>query len=172
VGDLEMRVWAAFLFTFAAVSDWFDGWYARRYNLITKFGKILDPIADKILVLGGFIAFSDLSRLDLYSFWWIVPIFLREAGITIYRIILLLQEKPEVVAASWSGKIKTLVQFLTLPCAYFYFMFKTYGDLDIQILYWSLYVMIGVSLAFTLYSGWRVIYKSWQTRRAKKAAGR
>ena len=123
-GGVEERVFAAVLFGIAAFTDWLDGWYARRYNLITKIGKILDPIADKVLVLGSFVVLSDLRFEQMYSIWWIVPIFLREVIITIYRLIFLLRKKPIVVAASWSGKAKTVMQMITLPCAYFYLMFK------------------------------------------------
>ena len=76
-GGVEERVFAAVLFGIAAFTDWLDGWYARRYNLITKIGKILDPIADKVLVLGSFVVLSDLRFEQMYSIWWIVPIFLR-----------------------------------------------------------------------------------------------
>ena len=53
-GDLTGRIVAAVLFTIAGVTDYLDGWYARKYNLETKLGKILDPIADKIILLGCF----------------------------------------------------------------------------------------------------------------------
>ena len=120
IDDFNIRIWAAVLFAIAAFTDWLDGWYARRYNLVTKLGKILDPIADKIIVLSCFVVLSDVFFEEMYSIWWIVPIFLREVVITIYRLIFLLRKKPIVVAASWSGKAKTVMQMMTLPCAYFY----------------------------------------------------
>jgi len=49
---LNVRIWVAILFAIAAFSDWFDGWYARKYNLITKTGQILDPIAEKVITIG------------------------------------------------------------------------------------------------------------------------
>lgn len=165
-GHFEARVWAAVLFALAAFSDWLDGWYARRYNLVTKLGKILDPIADKIIVLGSFVALSDVFFEDMYSIWWIVPIFLREVVITVYRLIFLLRKRPIVVAASWSGKAKTVMQMVTLPCAYFYWMFRRYPIDDPigtpALMWWLLHVMILASLALTVGSGWRFFVKNWK----------
>lgn len=164
--DFNTRVWAAVLFAIAAFTDWLDGWYARRYNLITKLGKILDPIADKIIVLGSFVVLSDVCFEQMYSIWWIVPIFLREVVITIYRLIFLLRKQPIVVAASWSGKAKTVMQMVTLPCAYFYLMFNLYPqDNPIgtpAIFWWLMHLMILASLALTVGSGLRFFVKNWK----------
>jgi len=164
--NFNMRVWVAILFAVASFSDWLDGWYARRYNLITKLGKILDPIADKIIVLACFVVLSDLFFPTMYSIWWIVPIFLREVVITIYRLAFLLRKKPIVVAASWSGKAKTVMQMITLPCAYFFFMFNYY-PLDKPLgtwfwVEWLLYLMLIVSLTLTVGSGLRFFIKNWK----------
>jgi len=165
-GDFNVRVWAAILFAIAAFTDWLDGWYARRYNLITKLGKILDPIADKIIVLGSFVALSNIFFDNMYSIWWIVPIFLREVVITIYRLIFLLRKKPIVVAASWSGKAKTVMQMVTLPFAYFYLMLSLYPKSDPVgtpvIMWWLMHLMILASLAFTVGSGLRFFMKNWK----------
>jgi CDP-diacylglycerol--glycerol-3-phosphate 3-phosphatidyltransferase len=168
-GDFNIRVWAAILFAIAAFTDWLDGWYARRYNLITQLGKILDPIADKIIVLGCFVALSDVFFENMYSIWWIVPIFLREVVITIYRMIFLLRKKPIVVAASWSGKAKTVMQMVTLPFAYFYLMFSFYPQSDpvgtpmvLLVMWWLMHLMILASLALTVGSGLRFFMKNWK----------
>lgn len=168
-GDFNIRVWAAILFAIAAFTDWLDGWYARRYNLITQLGKILDPIADKVIVLGSFVAISDVFFKDTYSIWWIVPIFLREVVITIYRLIFLLRKKPIVVAASWSGKAKTVMQMVTLPFAYFYLMLSIYPEGDpigtpmlLLVMWWLMHLMILASLALTVGSGLRFFIKNWK----------
>jgi CDP-diacylglycerol--glycerol-3-phosphate 3-phosphatidyltransferase len=168
-GDFNIRVWAAILFAIAAFTDWLDGWYARRYNLITQLGKILDPIADKIIVLGSFFAVSDVFFDNMYSIWWIIPIFLREVVITIYRLIFLLRKKPIVVAASWSGKAKTVMQMVTLPFAYFYLMLSLYPESDpvgtsmvLLIMWWLMHLMILASLALTVGSGLRFFIKNWK----------
>lgn len=168
--NFTIRVWAAILFAIAAFTDWLDGWYARRYDLITKLGKILDPIADKVIVLSSFVVLSDVCFEGMYSIWWIVPIFLREVVITIYRLIFLLRKKPIVVAASWSGKAKTVMQMMTLPFAYFYLMFNLYPEGNPIgthfIMWWLLHIMILASLALTVGSGLRFFMKNWKAVKA------
>ena len=162
-GDFNTRVVAAVLFMIAGVTDYLDGWYARKYNLVTNLGKILDPIADKIILLGGFFILSSLTHLSTYSFWWVIPIFLREVLITVIRLVFLSKEQPLVSAASWSGKAKTTMQFITLPVAYFIFMFRHYGD--IQPAPWAeyiLYTLLIASVVFTLQSGWSFFSKNWK----------
>ncbi|MDF1699041.1 MAG: CDP-diacylglycerol--glycerol-3-phosphate 3-phosphatidyltransferase [Saprospiraceae bacterium] len=162
-GDMNSRIIAAVLFTIAGVTDYLDGWYARKYNLVTKLGAILDPIADKIILLGCFIVLSSFTDLNVFSYWWVIPIFLREVLITIVRLVFLTKKKPLVVAASWSGKAKTIMQFITLPVAYFIFMFRTYGPVEPSA--WMDYVLLALlisSVAFTLQSGWSFFSKNWK----------
>lgn len=160
--DFWIRVWSAILFAIAAFSDWFDGWYARRYNLITKVGQILDPIADKIIVLGTFYALSSATVINMYSVWWVLPILIREIVITVYRLLFLFQKNPVVVAAESMGKAKTVLQMLTLPFAYFYFMIYTYAGIDVSLLTYMLYGMLLASLYFTLHSGIEFFVKNWR----------
>ncbi len=158
--------------TIAIVTDYFDGWYARKYNKITKLGKILDPIADKALVL---ISFSVLAYLiDELSFWWIIPIFIREILVTIYRFLFL--SKNIVVAAAKSGKIKTVLQMLTIGIAYFFWMTRKYfldklnqnfGLESTESFMYVFSVIMFIALALTLYytvkSGYLFFKNNWQT---------
>ncbi len=90
------------------LTDSLDGQIARRKNLITNLGKLLDPIADKFLLGGALIALSSLGRID----WWItILILIREFGITAYRLIV---ANKRVVAASSSGKVKTVLQSVAI----------------------------------------------------------
>ena len=90
------------------LTDSLDGQIARRRNLITNLGKLLDPIADKVLLGGCLISLSALGRID----WWItVLILIREFGITAYRLIV---ANRKVVAASNSGKVKTVLQSVAI----------------------------------------------------------
>ncbi|MFM6963138.1 MAG: CDP-diacylglycerol--glycerol-3-phosphate 3-phosphatidyltransferase [Micrococcales bacterium] len=90
------------------ITDTIDGQIARKRNLITNLGKLLDPIADKVLIGGAFIALSALGRID----WTItVLILIREFGITAYRLIV---AKRRVVAAATSGKVKTVLQAVAI----------------------------------------------------------
>lgn len=162
-GGLYTRITAGVLFAFAGATDYLDGWYARKYNVVTKLGKILDPIADKVIILGAFIVFSSLTNLDLYSFWWIVPIFFREILITLIRFFFLSKDQPLVVAASWSGKLKTAVQFLAIPIIYLVFMFRQYGNLQPAL--WQdalMFGMLGIATFITLQSGWSFFSKNWR----------
>ncbi len=110
------------LFTIAALTDYYDGELARKTGQITTFGKIVDPIADKLLMLGMYIAFS---MLGIYSFWWLVPIIIREVLITILRFVMLYHGV--VVAAEKAGKAKVYFQILSIAFAWFYFLVKEYG---------------------------------------------
>lgn len=98
------RLVAAGLFALAAVTDRVDGWLARRNDQITDLGKLMDPIADKLLMGTALILLSALG--DLW--WWVtVVILVREIGITVLRMFLL---RYVVLPASRGGKVKTVVQ--------------------------------------------------------------
>lgn len=102
--DVRWRLVAAALFALAAVTDRIDGHLARRYDLVTDLGKLLDPIADKLLIGAALVLLSALG--DLW--WWVTAVILvREIGITVMRFFLL---KYLVLPASRGGKIKTVLQ--------------------------------------------------------------
>ncbi len=106
--DTASRVWAAVVFVFAAGTDFVDGELARRMNLVTTFGKIVDPIADKALTGTALVGLSWLGDLP----WWVtVVILVREIGVTILRFAVI---KHGVIAASRGGKAKTLAQMLAI----------------------------------------------------------
>lgn len=106
-----LRWIAAGLFILAISTDWVDGYLARRYDLVSDFGKLWDPIADKLLTGAGFIGLAVLGEV----WWWLVLIILiREWGITIHRFTIV---KEHVVAAAWMGKVKTTVQAIALSWA-------------------------------------------------------
>ena len=102
---------AAGLFVVGMATDGIDGFSARRYNLVTDLGKILDPIADKVLTGGALIALSILGELP----WWVtIVILIREVGVTVFRMVVI---SDQVIPASRGGKIKTVVQFLAITAA-------------------------------------------------------
>lgn len=103
-----LRIVAAVLFIVAILTDSVDGILARRQNLITDLGKILDPIADKVLTGGALVALSLLGEVP----WWVtVVILVREIGITVFRFVVI---RSRVIAASKGGKLKTVLQAVTL----------------------------------------------------------
>lgn len=107
-GDGVLRWVAAVLFILAISTDGLDGALARKRNLITTSGILLDPIADKVLIGGALVALALVGEMP----WWVVAVILvRELGITVFRFFAL---KDRVIAASWAGKIKTISQAIAL----------------------------------------------------------
>lgn len=106
-----LRYLAAAIFIVGIATDSVDGFLARRRNLVTDMGKILDPIADKILTGGALVSLSVLGELP----WWVtIVILIRELGITAYRFAVI---RDRVVAASAGGKLKTVVQAVAISFA-------------------------------------------------------
>ncbi|GAA3485937.1 CDP-diacylglycerol--glycerol-3-phosphate 3-phosphatidyltransferase [Streptomyces cremeus] len=102
--DPIWRAWAWAAFAVAMITDVFDGHLARAYNLVTDFGKIADPIADKAIMAAGLICLSGLGDLP----WWVTGVILfRELGITLMRFWVI---RHGVIPASRGGKMKTLAQ--------------------------------------------------------------
>lgn len=111
IPDIALRWVAGVLFVIAISTDWVDGYLARRYDIVSDFGKLWDPIADKLLTGAGFIGLAILGELN----WWLVIVILiREWGITVHRLMV---ASEHVVAAAWMGKIKTAVQGVALSWA-------------------------------------------------------
>jgi len=129
---------AAFLFVLASITDFFDGYIARELNQITQLGKILDPLADKMLTLAGFLG---LMMLDRANPWAIYLILTREFFITGIRVAAVSEGKE--VAASLMGRIKTIVQMFAIG---FLIMNWAGGDL-----------LLWIAVIITLYSGYEYI---------------
>lgn len=100
---------ALFVFIVGALTDWYDGKIARARGLITDWGKIWDPIADKLLTLGAFVM---LSIVGLIPWWFTIIVAIRELGITWMRKIML--KKGIVIAANSGGKAKTMSQMILI----------------------------------------------------------
>jgi CDP-diacylglycerol---glycerol-3-phosphate 3-phosphatidyltransferase len=106
VENTSMRWWVFALFVFAASTDKLDGWLARKYDQVTELGKLMDPIADKLLICSALVVASSHGELS----WWITALFLiRELGITAMRFVVI-DTGGKVIAASQAGKYKTLAQ--------------------------------------------------------------
>jgi CDP-diacylglycerol---glycerol-3-phosphate 3-phosphatidyltransferase len=109
--DGPLRWWAAVLFIVAIATDGIDGAIARRNDIVTDLGKLLDPIADKALTGCAFVGLSILAELP----WWItIVVLVREIGITVYRFMVV---GDHVLAAAWMGKLKTVAQAVALSLA-------------------------------------------------------
>jgi len=103
------NVLAFIVFTIACLTDFYDGYLARKYNLITDLGKILDPIADKILILSSFLIFVEKGIIPA---WMVILILLRESVITAIRFYA--AKKGKILAASKWGKQKTVSQMVSI----------------------------------------------------------
>ena len=109
IPGLLFKIIAFLIFCFASLTDFFDGWLARKRNEITDLGKLLDPIADKVLVLAAFLSFVEMH---LIWAWMVVIIIIRELLITGLRILAITRGK--VLEAGAAGKHKTVSQMLTI----------------------------------------------------------
>ena len=116
-GETTARILAAVLFVLTALTDMLDGKIARKYNLITNFGKFMDPLADKFMVIGMLVS---MCASDMYAkfrpilVWVTLLVILRELAVTSLRLLVASSEKKIVVAASWLGKVKTVTQIAAI----------------------------------------------------------
>ena len=154
---------AAFLvFLAACVTDLLDGWVARKKGLISDFGKIMDPLADKVLVVGLFLTFV---QLQLVGAWVVVVIIVREFLITGMRIFAL--RHGVVLAAENAGKHKTVSQMAAIICILIFLILKESGP---YFSFWNetlesyfrtgIHVMIGLAVFFTVYSGMVYLWRN------------
>jgi CDP-diacylglycerol--glycerol-3-phosphate 3-phosphatidyltransferase len=162
--QMEHRFSIAFiLFVIASITDFLDGYIARKHNLITDFGKLMDPLADKVLMCGGFVL---LVELDMMPGWVVVAILAREFLMTGLRLVAAAEGK--VLAAENLGKHKTVWQIITV----LYFLLALaaseplFGWLT-PFFDWKItsvavlgQILIYLSLALTILSGWNYIRKN------------
>ncbi len=135
------RLLVTVVFAIGILTDFFDGRIARRYNIISDFGKLWDPIADKALTGAAFIALSILGELP----WWMtVIILLREWGITVMRVFML---KYAVMAAAKGGKWKTFLQSIALIL---FLLGLAWMPLWVQIVAW---VIMAAAFVLTVVTG-------------------
>ena len=136
-GDANRYISLA-LFVGASVTDWFDGYLARKNNLVTNFGKFMDPLADKLLVCSAMICMIELNRLPA---WFVIIIIGREFIISGFRLIA--SDNGVVIAASYWGKFKTTFQMVMI-CL----MIANFPQLQIltDIIMWIALILTVVSL--------------------------
>ncbi len=104
-----LRIAALIVFCIASFTDFLDGQIARRNNLVTNFGKFMDPLADKLLVCSALICMIELRQLPS---WYVITVIAREFIISGFRLVA--ADNGIVIAASWWGKFKTTFQMLTV----------------------------------------------------------
>ncbi len=158
------RTVAAILFFVAMVTDKIDGDIARSRGLVTNFGKIADPIADKAMTGMAFIGLSIVG--DIW--WWVtIIVLLREWSVTLLRLSIL---KRVVVAAAYSGKVKTVLQAvaltgLSLPLR------QLTGPLDQVglVLFYAFEATLAAAVAMTMWSGYEFFRDVWRQRATLRA---
>ncbi|MDO5078010.1 CDP-diacylglycerol--glycerol-3-phosphate 3-phosphatidyltransferase [Streptococcus minor] len=131
------HVLAAIIFALASITDYLDGYLARKWKVVTNFGKFADPMADKILVMTAFIM---LVELKMVPAWVVAIIVCRELAVTGLRL-LLVENGGTVLAAAMPGKIKTFSQMFAII---------------FLLMHWNLLgqILLYIALFFTLYSGY------------------
>lgn len=152
------------IFIFAALSDFFDGMIAHKKNMVTDFGRLMDPIADKILILAAFAAFVQMQLIEA---WMFVIIVSREILITSLRLFAL--NKGKVLSATRAGKHKTLSQMLVIFSILGFIVLKevklTYFTWDPngeKLFRQGIYILMLVTVGLTLYSGLSYL---WENRK-------
>lgn len=132
---------SAIIFIAAAATDALDGHIARKYNLVTNFGKIMDPLADKLLVVSALVCLVDLGDV---AGWMVIVILAREFAITGLRAVA--AAEGIVIAAGWSGKIKTIFQMIAVPALLLKnWPFEYIGIPFDQIMLWAAVIMTIIS---------------------------
>ncbi len=158
--------WSLAVFIFAAITDWYDGWLARRWGYVTRWGAFLDPLADKVLTSAALLAYSYLG---LVSGWMVWIIVIRDAVITILRSYAEYKGKP--VDTSKLAKTKTFVQYILIYYLLILFVAQNTPSfeekfrgiiktlLDYSFIYFAMIIITGI----TLWTGIIYIIDNWKT---------
>lgn len=153
--DATSRVWAAIVFVLASATDFVDGELARRQGLVTTFGKVVDPIADKALTGTALVGLSYLGDLP----WWVtIVILVREIGVTLLRFWVI---RHGVIPASRGGKAKTAAQMVAI----FMYLLPLTGWLVT-----AREIVMGIAVLLTLATGIDYIARAMRLRAAAKAS--
>ena len=146
-GESNVWMWISFaLFVIASLTDYVDGQIARKYNQVSDFGKFLDPLADKLLVIAAMTMYCEWG---VFPAWALMIVLAREFAVTGLRLIAV--QKGTVIAAGWSGKVKTFSTMVGL-CA-----MMAFPGLEILST-----IVIGVIVVTTLYSGVEYFIQNWK----------
>jgi len=145
-GTANVWMWSALaLFIFASLTDWVDGYIARKYHQVSDFGKFLDPLADKLLVISAMVMFCEWGAMPA---WALMLVLTREFAVTGLRLVAV--GKGKVIAAGWSGKVKTASTMVGM-CFWMAFpQIEILGN-----------IVIGVIIVTTIYSGIEYFTQNW-----------
>ena len=145
-GQSNLWMWISLaVFVVASLTDYVDGYIARKYNQVSDFGKFLDPLADKLLVIAAMTMFCQWGA---FPAWALMIVLTREFAVTGLRLVAV--GKGKVIAAGWSGKIKTASTMIGL-CVLM-------GFPQVALLQW---IVMGVIVVTTVYSGVEYFIQNW-----------
>ena len=157
---VEITFWILeIIFIIASITDKLDGYIARSKDQVTTFGKFLDPIADKILVLTAMILLVEFDKL---SAWIPIIVMFREFIVSGFRL-LASQKGGKVIAASVWGKLKTVTQMIAIILmfvdrySYGYFINNPIENVGLKVLNIATFIMMTISVIATIFSGWDYI---------------
>jgi CDP-diacylglycerol---glycerol-3-phosphate 3-phosphatidyltransferase len=157
--DALWRVLAWVAFAVASVTDRVDGEIARRRGIVTDFGKIADPIADKALIGAALVG---LSLLDELAWWVTVVVIVREVGITLLRFFVI---RHGVMPASRGGKVKTVLQAVALTALSLPLLLLSPPLHDLGVLLFYVFqAVLAVAVAMTMWSGYEFFRDVWRQR--------
>jgi CDP-diacylglycerol--glycerol-3-phosphate 3-phosphatidyltransferase len=147
-GESGPWLWAALgLFVIASLTDFLDGYIARKYNQVSDFGKFLDPLADKLLTIAAMLMFCEWDA--MFPAWALMIVLTREFAVTGLRLVAV--GKGNVIAAGWSGKIKTASTMVGL-C-----VLMAFPDIS-----WLRWCVVAVIVITTVYSGVEYFIRNWK----------
>ena len=157
-GEVASPIIATVIFILTALTDMLDGKIARKYNLITNFGKFLDPLADKCMILGGFIGLLCVANVrgEIYAkvlAWSFFLILLRELAVTSMRLVVS-DAGNVVIAANWMGKCKTVLQTVTMVVLILEPLFPVTNNI-------VSYVFLAATVILTMWSGINYFVAYW-----------
>lgn len=152
-------MWALIVFCIASFTDFVDGWLARRLKQESEFGKFIDPIADKFLVISALIAIIAVDPyFEFFDSWMIVIIVARDVLITVMRWFAI--QRGRSLRTSRFGKFKTAFQMMSIVIIIMIYMIKKLGffETHVSVPYW---IMLAVTI-MTALSGLRYLFTNWQ----------
>lgn len=157
--DFDRNLLSTVVFVTAAITDWIDGWLARRWNQTSAFGAFLDPVADKLMVCTALVALIELGRLDPIVGLIIIG---REITISALREWMASVGARASVAVNWMGKAKTIAQMVAIP--FLLFAGPLFGGLIDTLLWGTVLVWIAgaltvVSMVYYLRAAWPELQK-------------
>jgi len=154
----EAGFWAAAVFGAAAVTDFIDGWLARKWGVVTVLGKFLDPLADKLIVLAALIMLVPFGRVPA---WAVFALLAREIIVTGLRSIA--SSEGIVIDASDLGKYKTIYQMAAIPGLLLHYDYYWFFGVQSELLHVNMHnygmFFFSIALALTLWSGFDYLYK-------------